>query len=185
VAGVLACVSGALTIAMAIFIAATGSNINCTYYTDDSSSQYSSDSCRTTAAMAAGLGVTGGLSWIACGVCTFVFCCGHRYKKYHLDDEGENNEGSDNGKTSGSPKTIVSTYPIASPVPKIHPNEDTEVSSTMSNETAIKKIITHLPDGSIKTEIESMLPNGKKQVTTTIEKPATKKGRKKSYVDNV
>jgi hypothetical protein len=185
VAGVLACVSGALTIALAIFIAATSSNINCTYYTDDYYSQYYTDSCRTTASVAAGLGFTGGLSWIGCGVCTFVFCCGHRYKKYHLDNEGENNEGSSNGKTSGSPETIVSAYPIDSPVPKIHPKEDTEDPSALSNETAINKIITHLPDGSIKTEIETMLPNGKKQVTTTIEKPATKKEGEQSYVDNV
>jgi hypothetical protein len=152
---------------LAIFIVATGSNINCTYYTDD----FYSDSCRTTAAVAATLGFIGGSSWIACAICTFVFSCGQRYKKYHLDDEDEN-QGRGNGRSPGPTDTVVSAYPIHSTGPKILTKEDTDEPSALSNGTSINKVITHLPDGSIKTETETILPNGKKQVTTTIEKPA-------------
>jgi hypothetical protein len=146
---------------MAIYVSATGKNINCVYVEEDYSDMDNDlqlDTCPWSVAAAAGFGFTSGLSWIACAVCSFVFSCGNRYKKYHLDDAHENREDSGYAMSP-----VISAYPIHST------NKD---GGEPPSFCTVNKVATHLPDGSIKTVTETILPNGKKQVIITIEKPA-------------
>lgn len=71
---------------------------------------------------------------------------------------------------------------------KFH-NEENRNDGLSNSTTTVSKIITHLPNGSIKTEVETILPNGKKTVTTTIKTPDESSGNEEEeeygYVDKV
>lgn len=109
--------------------------------------------------MGGSFAIVGGVSWVTCAVCTFVFGCGHRYHKYYIDDEKENHDGS------------LSTYPISSTVPNTHTLVDTNLPFALSNWNTANKVISYLPDGTIKIEPEPSMKKKKKKQKKKKKKP--------------
>ena len=97
-AGVFAVLSGVCCIVVGALIMSSGTTRWCTTatasttaivssygYDDDIWStvqQTNEDSCKKAIAVVSGIGFGGGIVWIACAVCTFVFVCGPRYSKF-------------------------------------------------------------------------------------------------------
>jgi hypothetical protein len=119
-------------------------------------------------------GFLGGGLYIAAAVCTFRFICGKGYEE--AQRRLDNNEDSDveQGKKKTSHKNeIVSNMSAISNIKNSTGKDETEVSQ-LDDDTeskSIKKTIYHLPDGTIRTDIETVLPDGSKKLTTTIENP--------------
>jgi hypothetical protein len=125
------------------------------------------------------MGFIGGLLWISCAVCVFVFACSARYQAARdPDDEDDNDIERGASSTIKSNETVENMAAIAS-LQKVSPSGAAvrmdEVSalgwSADSDGRSIKKTVTYLPDGRIKTETEVTLPDDTKQVTTAIEQP--------------
>ena len=95
-AGVFAAISGACCTIVGALVMSSGTTRWCTTttnaiissygYDDDiwssSVQQANEDSCKKAINVVSGIGFGGGIVWIACAVCTFVFVCGPRYAKF-------------------------------------------------------------------------------------------------------
>jgi hypothetical protein len=120
------------------------------------------------------LQLVGGSLLIGAAVCTFTFACGKRYRMYHMDDDDDDNKNNDkeNKKTNDPESGII----IPNETKKRGGANDSisHLSMGSGGETTT---ITTLPNGSIRTERETIRGDGTRMITTTIEEPKTDKGR--------
>jgi len=116
------------------------------------------------------VGFLAGLAWIGTAVCVFIFSCSNRYRAVRHPEDEEN----DVEQAVQKNETVSNMAAIAALKNKAVPTEDQDIASVVSGMTGgsvVNKTIIHLPDGSIKTEIETVRPDGSKQVTTFVEHP--------------
>lgn len=180
--GVFAAIAGAVGIIVGGIFLATN-NSNCYYYNNYDDFYYSTYyTCSGPTYVTRGiLQLIGAALMIGAAVCTFTFTCGARFLKYHPEnDGGETGEDYGDRKPNDDPPRTVEAIAVT-PIPgkksktgkkktKKNTSDDGTAVSNLTTGSA-SKTITHMPDGSIKTEIETINPDGSKQITTTIEKP--------------
>ncbi|KAG7344399.1 hypothetical protein IV203_022407 [Nitzschia inconspicua] len=117
--------------------------------------------------VASAFGFIGGGLYIAASICTFIFVYTDRYGKCRrLSCE---NEESDIEK--GPQKSSIKNDKKRQPTEKDE-SDGSVVEGVLDDGTSVHKTIYHLPDGSIRIEVETILPDGSKQVKTTIERAA-------------
>jgi hypothetical protein len=161
---------------------------NTVYYVDDLIYDYNTNTYYTTCYYTYGgvLQLVSGALMISAAACTFTFACGARYRKFHDDDDDNDDhgkEGNSKNKSKDTPnKAEEEEDPEAGDIPAAIPakkgqnntrksNLDDSVSHLSTGSTYETKTITTLPDGSIKTDIESFQSDGSRVVTTTIKNP--------------
>jgi hypothetical protein len=95
-AGVFAAIAGVLSTVKGILVIVSGTTFSCS--TDDDYSEYyvddaDDDACKNAVIVASSFALSGGLLWIATAICTFVFVCGSRIRKFDtLNDDEEEDE---------------------------------------------------------------------------------------------
>ena len=105
-AGVFAVIAGGLSTAKGILVLISGTTVACSDLVTDDYYYYDEDACATAVIVASTLALSGGLFWIATAICTFVFSCGNRIRKFD-DDE-------DDHDTKQGPSTVAVQVQAAS-----------------------------------------------------------------------
>ena len=113
------------------------------------------------------LGFLGGALYIASAVCLFVFTCTPRFDKWSKKSDDDDND-IEQGKQSNV--TVANMAAIADITSRPSGDDVSEINTTATPST-VNKTIFHLPDGSIRTDTEITLPDGTKQIMTSIEHP--------------
>lgn len=127
-AGVFAAITGCVCIGAGAIILASGLTRTC-QYTDDY--YYDSSYCARAVTTASSIVIVGGLIWIACAVCTFVFVCGKRFNRFNPRAAESAKERDDN----------VPAMAVATAVPNVlvNKNEDTTTRDEIEEDDVVER----------------------------------------------